>query len=83
MTKSIKNTKKFKQKQKDIKEKIGLFDKLPSSCLLCLDPFDRMNKEQVQSWFVVVRQERVGLYCPSCWNEAQKIIKDLKEKQNK
>ena len=41
-----------------------------------------MDKEQVMTWNVVVRQEeeKVNLYCPQCWNKAQEIIEGLKER---
>ena len=40
-----------------------------------------MNKEQVMSWNVVVRQEegKVNLYCPDCWKKALKIVEDFKK----
>ena len=61
--------------------KVALFDKLPDKCLTCDKPFDKMNKEQVMSWNVVVRQEegKVNLYCPDCWKKALKIIEDFKK----
>ena len=67
--------------EKELATKIALFDKLPSSCLTCEKDFDKTNKEQVMSWNVVVRQEQevVNLYCPECWENAIKIIKDFKE----
>ncbi len=66
---------------------MNMFDRLPDHCLTCNSPFDRKNKEQVQSWFITVRnaQQKVHLYCPQCWNKAQEIAKDFferKEKQN-
>mgnify|MGYP003119433583 CR=1 FL=1 len=63
-------------------EKIFQFDKLPDECLACLKPFDKKNKEMVTTWNVVVRDEdTVRLYCPDCWNTAQKIIEDFKKQR--
>jgi len=77
-----KNAKKSKKlAEKDVAAKVALFGKLPDYCLTCEEPFDKMNKEQVTSWNVVVNQdkEEVRLYCPNCWEKAQEIIKDFKK----
>lgn len=60
-----------------------MFDRLPDFCLTCNEPFDKKNKQQVQSWFVVVKNEekKVRLYCPECWSKAQEIAKDYFERQ--
>jgi len=75
--------KKEKDAQKDFKKKVGLFDKLPDHCLVCQKDFDKKDKEMVMSWNVVVHKEKevVRLYCPTCWDEAGKIIKDIKNGQ--
>jgi hypothetical protein len=81
--KQIKQKKKsHKQKQRDLKEKVGMFDLLPENCLTCLEPFDKKNKEQVQSWFVVVKNEErtVRLYCPDCWEKAKDIVEDFRKR---
>ena len=33
------------------------------------------------TWTVVVREEelKVNLYCPTCWDNANKLIKEIKE----
>lgn len=81
--KSIKKNKKtHKQTQRDLKQKMNMFDRLPENCLTCLEPFDRKNKEQVQSWFVVVKNEenKVRLYCPDCWQKAKDIVEDFRKR---
>jgi len=77
-------TKSHKDKQKDLKQKLNMFDRLPDCCLTCNSPFDRKNREQVQSWFVVVKKEaeKVHLYCPVCWDKATKLVQELMEKKN-
>ena len=81
--KQIKTKKKsHKQTQRDLKQKMNMFDRLPENCLTCLEPFDRKNKEQVQSWFVVVKNEenKVRLYCPDCWQKAKDIVEDFRKR---
>ena len=79
----LKRTKQ-KQAKKDVQVALGLFDKLPDHCLTCLAPYDRMNKEQVMSWKVVVREKegKVNLYCPDCWNKATNLIKEIEKETN-
>ena len=74
--------KKRRQSQKDMSEKMGLFDKIPESCATCDKAFDKKNRDMVMSWNVVVRKEEevVRLYCPACWDEAKRIIKEFSEK---
>ena len=81
--KQIKPKKKsHKQTQRDLKEKMNMFDRLPENCLTCLEPFDKKNKEQVQSWFVVVRskENKVHLYCPVCMQKAKEVVEDFKKR---
>lgn len=55
-------------------EKISQFDKLPQQCNACLKEFDKKNKDMVQSWSVVVKQEIVRLFCPDCIKAAKEIL---------
>lgn len=76
-----KANKKKKSAEKEMATKVALFGKLPSKCLTCDKPFDKMDKEQVMSWSVVVREseDRVNLYCPPCWERAQKMVQEFKK----
>ena len=58
-------------------EKLALFDRLPSDCLICNKPFDKKDKQMATVWKVVVRDEKdkVGLYCPDCWDSALTLSK--------
>ena len=69
----------LKAKQKDLEEKVFLFDKLPDQCLSCEKPFDKKDKEMVAEWTVVVRKEqnRVNLWCPECWQKAHELFIDF------
>lgn len=78
MVRKVKN-KKNKQAEKDLKQKLGLFDQLPEECLACNAPFDRKDKEQVMAWNVVVKRDPdvVRLYCPDCWQKAIGVVQDF------
>jgi DNA-directed RNA polymerase subunit RPC12/RpoP len=73
-----------KAAEKELATKVALFGKLSDKCLTCEKPFDKMDKEQVMTWNVVVRQqeEKVNLYCPECWDNAKQLVKEIMEKQN-
>lgn len=70
-----------KEAEKALAEKVALFGHLPDKCLTCEKPFNKLDKEQVMAWNVVVKQEKetVRLYCPECWNTAINLIKETKE----
>jgi predicted RNA-binding Zn-ribbon protein involved in translation (DUF1610 family) len=73
--------KKAGKKGTDMEKKLGLFDKIPENCLTCLKEFDKLNKEMVMSWNVIVREEEgvVRLYCPDCWNKATEFAKEMRD----
>tara|TARA_R100000008_G_C3563905_1_gene157939 strand:- start:715 stop:1014 length:300 start_codon:yes stop_codon:yes gene_type:complete len=70
-----------KKGNKDLAEKMMMFDKLPDECYMCESEFDKTDREMVSSWNVVVResQNRVNLYCPSCWESAHEMMADIME----
>ena len=74
----------IKRKKPDLEKKIGLFDKLPNHCTNCLCAYDKTDKEMAMTWSVVVREQenKINLYCPTCWNNAHKLIAEMKEKLN-
>jgi len=69
-----------KQAEKDLAQKVNMFDHLPNNCTACTEPFDKLNRDMVMSWNVVVREEekKVNLYCPPCWTRANEIIDDFR-----
>jgi len=71
-----------KQAEKDLAQKVNMFDRLPDACTVCSTPFDKLNKEMVTSWNVAVREKekQVNLYCPSCWDSANEILKEFKKR---
>jgi len=72
------------KKKPDLEKKIGLFDKLPDKCTNCFCPYDKKDKQMAMTWSVVVREQenKVNLYCPECWDDAHKLIAELKEKMH-
>jgi hypothetical protein len=80
---SKKLTKKQKRAQKEIQQKMNMFSRLGDECLSCTTPFDKSNREMVDSWYVVVKKKDVNLYCPTCWGTAQRVIEEYyKENEN-
>ncbi len=65
--------------KKEMKRQMMMFDKLENECAACQKPFDKKSKEHAMSWRVVVREEEevVRLYCPECWDKANKIIEEF------
>lgn len=65
----------------ELAEKIGLFSSMPDHCLACAKPFDNTDREQVNTWSVVVREDKnvVRLYCPDCWGKAKDMIKRIND----
>jgi hypothetical protein len=74
---------KKKRTEKELREKLMMFDKLPEECSACQKVFDKRSKEQVLNWNVVVRkkEEIVRLYCPECWKKAIDLIKQVEENE--
>ncbi len=72
-----------KQAEKDLKEKLNMFDKLPDECVACYAPFDKKDRDMVQSWHVIVRTKEgvVRLYCPACWKAAMAVVKSMTEEE--
>lgn len=72
----------FKEIEKDIKRKVGLFDKMGDECLVCEEPFDKNDIVQVREWHVVVKRDPdvVNLYCPTCWDAATGVVRDFHER---
>ena len=69
---------KKKAAQRDLNEKMALYEDLSQSCLVCETPFDKTNVQMIQEWYVVVRPEQeVNLYCPTCWDKARSHIEKL------
>ena len=76
-----KNKKKIDKAEKKMAKQLMMFDMLGDECAACDEPYDKKSKEHAMTWKVVVREkeEKVRLYCPSCWDEANKLIKEIQD----
>ena len=70
---------KAERAKKEMKQQLMMFEQLGDECAACLKPFDKKSKEHAMTWKVVVREkeELVRLYCPDCWDKANKIIEEF------
>lgn len=73
-----------RQGNDDLADKMEFYTNLPDHCLMCESPFDKTDREVVASWNVVVREAEkiVRLYCPSCWDAAQRVVEKYEEEKN-
>ena len=58
----------------NLAEKIFQFNRLPESCSACQEEFDKKDREMLQSWKIVIRQESIRLFCPKCIKKTQEIL---------
>ena len=65
-----------------LSQKISQFGNLPEQCSTCSETFDKLDKDMVKSWSVVVKQEVVRLFCPKCINKAKEVIQNAKNTKN-
>ena len=69
----------------ELEKKLLMLDELKDKCRACEKSFDKTDENMISEWTVVVREseKKVHLYCPSCWEKAQDIIKELKSTEEK
>ena len=72
-----KRKKERKAATKRLAEQTSTFLKHPTECCLCHEPFER-TKETVKTWQVVVREKRVRLTCPECWDTISEVLENEK-----
>ena len=60
--------------QEKMADQVALFGRLPEMCNICQKEFDKKDRDMVNSWSVVVKQEVVRLFCPECINKAKEVI---------
>tara|TARA_R110000824_G_scaffold367320_1_gene556468 strand:- start:580 stop:897 length:318 start_codon:yes stop_codon:yes gene_type:complete len=65
--------------EKKMAKKLMMFDMLDDECAACQEPYDKNSKEHVTTWNVVVKEQEklVRLYCPACWEKANKLIEEI------
>ena len=68
-----------KKAEKKMAKKLSMFDMLDDECAACQKPFDKKSKEHAATWSVVVKEQKklVILYCPECWDKANKLIEEI------
>jgi len=69
---------KKKKAEKELKDKVMSFDRMPDCCVMCYKVFDKKSKEDHDTWKIVERREekRVSLFCPDCWDNGLAAIKE-------
>ena len=76
---------KKKKAEKELKDKVMSFDRMPDCCVMCYKEFDKKSKEHHNTWKIVERrkQKRVSLFCPDCWDDGLAAVKEgLYKKQS-
>ena len=72
-----------KQARKEAKDRLekqtAMFLDHPKECCLCEAPFER-TAETVKTWQVTVRDSRVRLTCPPCWQTLTHALEKLSGK---
>ena len=63
-----------KEATENLAQKISQFGKLPEQCTACQKEFDKQDRDMLQSWSVVVKQDVVRLFCPDCINKTKEIL---------
>lgn len=69
---------KKKKAEKELKDKVMSFDRMPECCVMCYKVFDKTSREDHDTWTIVERREekRVSLFCPNCWNNGLAAVKE-------
>lgn len=69
---------KKKKAEKELKDKVMSFDRMPDCCVMCYKDFDKKSKEHHDTWIIVERREqkRVSLFCPDCWDNGLAAAKE-------
>ena len=74
--KAQKIKKQLSPSERNLSEKIFMFDQIPDACTTCAEPFDKADKGMAFSWRVVVKEEKrqVVLFCPECINKTKEAL---------
>tara|TARA_Y100000034_G_scaffold106799_1_gene135765 strand:+ start:687 stop:923 length:237 start_codon:yes stop_codon:yes gene_type:complete len=71
------NPAKRKKLQKKLETQTSLMMKHPKECCVCQEKFSR-TPETVMEWKIVVREKRVRLTCPKCWDIISEAMEEHK-----
>ena len=58
----------------ELSNKVAQFSKLPEGCMACKKDFDKKDKEMINTWSVVVKQDIVRLFCPEYIKKTQEAL---------
>jgi len=76
------NTNKRKKERKSLQKKLqtqtSLMMKHPKECCVCQAKFNR-TPETVMEWKIVVREKRVRLTCPKCWDTISEAMESTND----
>ena len=64
-----------RQAEKALQQRTSMLLNHPTECCVCETLFER-TKETVKAWHVVIREERVRLTCPKCWDIVNEVLKN-------
>ena len=64
--------------QVKLRKQMGMFNRLPKSCSACQKSFPK-TREAHMTWQVVVREEKVRLFCPECQQKAKELVENNNE----
>jgi len=64
--------------QTKLKKQMGMFSRLPDSCSACQKNFPK-TREAHMTWQVVIRKEKVRLFCPECQEKAKQLVENNNE----
>ena len=82
---SMKRAKQARQK-KEAKQRIGKVERLmneaPKNCTVCGADFDNKNPTHLDSWKVKVFDDRIELYCNSCYHHSR-LTQNEKHKEQR
>ena len=69
---------KKKKAERELKDKVMSFDRMPDCCVMCYKDFDKKSREMANTWTIVERREekRVSLFCPDCWEDGLAAVKE-------
>ena len=62
--------------QEKMANQVAQFGKLPDSCDACKKEFDKKDRDMIQTWNVVIKQEVVRLFCPECIEKTREVINE-------
>ncbi len=71
---ALKNKRGDTVKTEILNEKISQIFSMPQEYTACHTPFEKKNRDMVQTWTVVVRGEAVRLFCPACIGKTQAAL---------